>query len=226
MGSDGASEGNEATNSAKNNDFSPQKTGAFKWFKSLVPIDKFTFLVAIFTFFLVVIGFTQLWAFIQSERATIAIKQIKIDAFPANGSDPFEFTVSMKDAGKGSATILKSNTALVIIAATATLPDPPHYFGTDVSRRAVVASGDSYEESIFLKPTNAGGEPVPWNKDMAKAVAVGSNRFYVYGYLEYRDDFSLFNNRITGFCAVYSQNTPKTGVMTGCGADGYSYQKH
>jgi hypothetical protein len=112
---------------------------------------RWTRVVDFFTAMLVVVGGIQAWAFIQSERATLAIIKFRVDAYPPTPEDPFTVILTIKNGGKSAATITGEANSVVLVAATS----PCQVILTTFKRRTPLASPFSREIASRLRSGSA-----------------------------------------------------------------------
>lgn len=162
-----------------------------RWWGSLVPIDKFTFVVAFFTGLLFIATSIQVWAFIQSERAFISLDSVTINKLEAG--KPLVIQIVVKNSGKSTAT-----TAVVFYNSDIQLPLHRKY-GPNKAELPPVISGGTITFRFF--------NPDPLTEDNIRALATGAIDFYVWGYIAFEDEFSIFGHRIVGFCVVHDRDS-------------------
>jgi hypothetical protein len=105
------------------------------------------------------------------------------------------------------------------------LPDFPHYdySGRSPVRGPVVAGG--IYTGVF-SPKKGDGTPFVVTDSQISAINIGTLKLYLFGYIQYRDEFSLFGYKETGFCYVFNPRSDQTKSMFAeCGKEHYVYAK-
>ena len=97
-----------------------------RWFRSLTSIEKFTFVLAIFTVLLALVSCLQVWAFIQSERAFLFVLTPKFDGGFAPHK-PLVLLADIKNSGRSTGFINDFNVTLKVVASNDKLPREPKY---------------------------------------------------------------------------------------------------
>jgi hypothetical protein len=98
------------------------------WFRKLSSMDKFTLFVALFTGIVALATLTQVWAFIQSERAYLLVTDANfLHGEPSAGREGFHLRLVMKNVGKHVAVITEFNTTPIFHVHAKKLPDTPQY---------------------------------------------------------------------------------------------------
>jgi hypothetical protein len=163
--------------------------------------------VAAFTGLLFVATCTQAWAFIASERAFVSTSgPTTVPIRGLSTTQPLNFEINVRNDGRSTAVIMHSAISILLLATP--LPSPPQYVGADIYRGPLVAGG-------VTKATTRGFgvPPVILSPDQVTDITNGTKKLYVYGYIRYEDDYSLFGYRVTGFCYVFnSDSTNNLGV--------------
>jgi hypothetical protein len=131
--------------------------------------------------------------------------------------------VEIKNGGRSTAFIeyIAANTDL----RPDELPDFPHYNYTGRSTiRGPVVAGGIYP-GVF-RPKKGDGTPFVPNDSQISAINIGTLKLYTFGYIQYRDEFSLFGYRETGYCYLFNPRGDQTKTMfTECGKEHYVYAK-
>jgi hypothetical protein len=152
--------------------------------------------IAVFTAVLCLVGGLQAWAFIQSERAFVFPTHVEF-ASPLAVAEiqPILLSLDMRNSGRSAAQISK-----MIVAVTHQLPPTPNY--DNAIDRSVVAFPPIPGNGQITQDLNF----KDWNIETMRQVRDGSRAFYLFGSVEYRDDYSWFGKRASRFCFVYIAN--------------------
>jgi hypothetical protein len=105
------------------------------------------------------------------------------------------------------------------------LPEFPHYnYSVHSEIRGPVLAGSIYTGAFAPKVAN--GTPFVPTDSQISAVKIGTAKLYMFGYIRYRDEFSLFGYKETGYCYVFNPRGDQTKSMFGeCGREHYVYAK-
>jgi hypothetical protein len=178
---------------------------------------KRTRVVAIFTVVLAGVGGIQAWAFIQSERASLYVNILSIEPSPVQPLRPFSIRLSITNTGRSQAFIVEAKPKAWV---SLSLPEKPDL--TDVKFSAVgapvPAGGTRFIVNGPLSPTLTGFQI----EDIGRGVL----RLYIFGYVKFTDDFSVFGARTLGFCGIYNPFVKSTdgGIsITQCDNPNYTY---
>jgi hypothetical protein len=83
------------------------------------------------------------------------------------------------------------------------LPDNPSYsVEAYLERGPVPAGGKRY--FVIDQLQNRFGFPNTLTGFQVEDIEGGSLKFFVFGYIKYTDDFSIFGSRAVGYCGVYN----------------------
>jgi hypothetical protein len=178
---------------------------------------RFTWWVAAFTFCLACVGFIQAWAFIQSERASLYVNILSIEPFPIQPARPFSIRLSITNTGHSQAFIVETKTKIWV---SLNLPEKPDL--TDVKFAAaggpVPAGATRFLVNGPLSPTLTGFQ--------IEDIGRGLLRLYIFGYIKFTDDFSVFGPQTLGFCGIYDPFAKSTdgGIpINQCANPNYTY---
>jgi hypothetical protein len=154
---------------------------------------RFTFGVFVFTGLLSIVALIQAWAFIQSERAFLAMEAITIQGGMQVGK-PLITKLTFKNSGRSPATdvVIHYNSSVL------PLPSIPE-FGPNFTDVPPIVSGGNTIVSF--------GPPQLMEEAHIQEFKSGKSSFYVWGYVSFRDDFSIWSSREVGFCAVFDQRS-------------------
>jgi len=179
-----------------------------------------TSLLVIANMLLVAVTAIQGWAFIQSERASIAPVRIRIVPVPlAPGRLVIE--ADIQNAGRQTATVSSS---VIGWSIDTKLPAQPDY-GSDTVFHAIILPNVIRTIGVFAK--NSDGSPVVLTNEQIQAINNGQISLRIYGRIIYGDQFSrIFGDQTIGYCDVYTPtNTPPVGMFNECGDPQYTYAR-
>jgi hypothetical protein len=171
---------------------------------------RWTRIVGLFTAVLAAVGSIQAWAFIQSERANLTATNFGfIGGFAANKQLVMLF--SIKNSGKAAAELRNAS-----ITTKTGLPEPLEYDKLYAIASGPIVAGAS--EPHIYNGLNKDGTPFILNEALIKTVSAGTIKFYVYGFIDYDDDFTLFGPRRSKFCYLYlpDRSSPDNAAFGGC----------
>jgi len=156
---------------------------------------KWTRVVGVFTAVLAIVAGFQAWAFVQSERAFLSVQNFRFDG-ALTPDKQLVLAYAIVNSGRSTAIPHDVNVTL-----TTGLLDRPEY-GDNV-RFAIGPIAQSTEVPGFYFSQDGRGNPRIITADEVAKFMEGRTKFYVYGYVEYEDDFSLIGYRKTGFCYLF-----------------------
>jgi hypothetical protein len=186
-----------------------------RWFRNLSPTDKFTFWVAAFTGVLAIATSFQVWAFIQSERAVLTV-DYALEGQRLTADRPIGLFFSIQNSGKSLATITNFNVTLRIIDK---LPEAPKYI-TLLGFALGPIPPAGIGKATYRIPTTT----YNLTAESMKEIDSGKWRFYIYGFVEYEDEFSwLFGKKIIGYCSFYTPEDTAGGPFNTCLERKYTY---
>jgi hypothetical protein len=191
------------------------------WFKGLKPEARFAGWVARLTLVLCVIGIIQAWAFIQSERAFATLVAINFSGGLAPNKE-LALLVEIGNSGRSTAFIESVNFTRIFVPPTAKLPSTPGYLSEgEISTGPILANGVT-RSRVNLHGLK--GEPhLILTEIDVRAINDGSFKFYVIGYVSYRDAFTIFGPHTNGFCALYNPRSDPGTPFDGCKERAYTY---
>jgi hypothetical protein len=186
---------------------------------------RWTRVVGAFTAVLAALGALQCWAFIQSERAFVAVMGID-QSFKLEANRAISARFLIKNAGRATAII---NTGNITERVTVDpLPKTPPYATGDNTQLRVAGPITAGQERIAtFVPKAPDGRSVQFAPDLISAIEGGNRRLYIFGFIKYEDEFSIFGHRTTGFCIVYvpkSEDRPDANFDV-CGDENYAYTR-
>jgi hypothetical protein len=175
--------------------------------------------VAAFTGLLTIVTGTQVWAFIQSERASVTVVAIGPNT-PIKSNQPLVFGLIMRNGGKSTADIVDGNVTLNF--GPNKLPEKPRYIPGNVTIEGQIISGTDFHSTF--RPH------VVFSEEQIAAFQAGRENLYVYGFVSYTDDFSILGPKVVGFCARFNpvnmtDRTASLGTLDTCGIRNYSYRR-
>ncbi len=176
-------------------------------------IVRFTWWVAAFTCALAIVGFIQAWAFIQSERAFLAVVGLVMDGGPPQeGATIVRFFITIKNSGRSTASIDDG----AINIRFGPLPKQVSYMPAPL-----IAFGP-------ITPDNPNTGPAEFtlphaiNRADADAIKAGTLQFSIFGFIKYSDDFTLFRDKTMGFCFYYTPKPTGSAPYNTCVERGYT----
>jgi hypothetical protein len=159
---------------------------------------------AIFSGCLVLITGLQALNFVASERAFIAPSNAEITVKETIGVELLPIMLELKNSGKNTATINEFTAAI-----THHLPPRPEYPEGPEFAFPPVVSGGIAKRILQFKTA--------WGEATATAVKSGALPLYIFGRIRYSDPYSwlpFHSRRETGFCFVYTPNSPIASFET------------
>ncbi len=190
-----------------------------KRWKDLEPIEKFNFWLVIFTALLALIGAMQYRAFMQSERAFVGMENFAFDS-ELQADTPLIILGNIKNYGKSVAIIHKINATVQF-----ELPDIPAYNRTNFAVPPIPPEGSTIS---VIEPGTDNGESFIVTQKHIDALKDGAIKVYIYGYINYGDDYSvLLGDREMGFCYFYwtDPNDQNMHSFRTCSNPAYIYVK-
>jgi hypothetical protein len=180
------------------------------------PIALFTAVLAIFTCILTIVGGIQAWAFIASERAFVSVTSLDLSRIANAADQPVEIPLVAVDSGRSSARVTAFNVTLM-----SSLPPKPQYI--PISHFSIKPLMVNTPEILLYRAS-----PGPWLWKLSKAeidkIENGEQKLFIFGYVKYRDDYSLWGDKETGFCFRYIPKpiTPNWHLET-CDNEAYTF---
>jgi hypothetical protein len=173
----------------------------------------------VFTAILAISTCVQVWAFIQSERAFIAVANFEIIGTLLVPDAPIRFAVAFHNSGRATAFINDANLTYTIT--NEAMPQTPQYQPGAGAFKGPVIAGGSVRATT---DTQASGRNI--SAAFINGIQNGSHKLFVFGYVRFSDDFSLFESRVIGFCQLYNPRAASTiDAFEGCGLDNYVYAR-
>jgi hypothetical protein len=173
--------------------------------------------IKIFTAVVAFATVVQVWAFIKSERAIIIVSDVHFAKELIVGLNPLPIFFEMKNGGRSTATIDVLKAAIT----HGPLPPVPDYLGSARFAIAPIVPNDISQRILDFE--------TGWGQQTNEGVKTGTLPLFLFGVIEYQDEFSvglswLVGPRETGFCFVYK---PTGGVrepiFETCPESAYTY---
>jgi hypothetical protein len=159
------------------------------------PIALFTAFVALFTCVLTIISGVQAWAFIASERAFVTVARPDLSLIAKAPDQPFQIPLVVVNTGRDTAIATGFNVTLMT-----SLPEKPQYI--PISHASIKPLMVNTPEILIYR-----SRPGPWiwkfSKSEIDKIENGDPQLFIFGYIKYRDDYSLWGDKETGFCFRY-----------------------
>jgi hypothetical protein len=180
------------------------------------PVALFTAVLALFTIVLTIVSGIQAWAFIASERAFVSIVSPDISRIADPPDEPFAMPLIALDSGRSTARVTAFNVTLVN-----SLPATPQY--VPITSFSITPLMVNIPQMLIYRAS-----PGPWLWKFSKAafaeIESGAQKLFIFGYVKYRDDYSVWGDKETGFCFVYIAKpiTPNSKYET-CDNQKYIY---
>jgi hypothetical protein len=171
---------------------------------------RWTRVVAVFTAVLAFVGGAQTWAFIQSERAYLTFTNFNfIGGLVAN--QPLSLLFQAKNSGKSAAEIRN------ISVTTAIGINYPLKYDRLLEVAVSPIEAGATSQQIYVGK-NPDGSNFLMNPFTVNDVTTGKSKFYVFGFADYEDDFSIIGSRRSYFCYLYlpERSAPSTAAFGGC----------
>jgi hypothetical protein len=171
------------------------------------------FITAAFTLVVAVVGGLQTYTFIISERAFVAPEATNFTNGMVVRENPLHMWIDMHNGGKSAATIKE----LVVTIAHELQPKPEYFTAQKIAFPPILPGGTIRRDLAFVSE---------WPQETIDKLTSGALKFYIYGVIRYRDDFSWFGLKETGFCFRYVPG-PQSGpyVFATCYERPYSYTR-
>ncbi|MFI4985848.1 MAG: hypothetical protein ACHQF3_00240 [Alphaproteobacteria bacterium] len=179
------------------------------------PLAIYTALLASFTALLAIETGFQVWAFYASERSFLSVSGIRLVEPGLAVDTPLSVALEIRNSGRDTASIIDSNVTPFVSSG---LPASPPYGPVHSQLFGPIAAGGIINARYGEQPKN--GQYV-MTRQAVENIKNGSEKFYVFGNIKYRDAFS-FGGRNTKFCFVYiSRNPLGLGTFDDCGVAQY-----
>jgi len=132
--------------------------------------------------------------------------------------------MEIKNSGKSTGFISALNISGKFVPAREQLPERPEYTKSNEISPGPIVAGGSYK--IRNEPQGFKDEPhlVLTDADVS-ALKRGDFIFYIYGAISYTDEFSIFGERRTGFCARYNPEGDAATSFDNCPDKNYTYAR-
>lgn len=181
---------------------------------------RWTRVVGIFTTVLAIIGFIQAWSFIQNEHAFLSITAVDLEGGQIIAEKPVAVGISIKNSGRSPAAVTNFN---VMLHVAANLPAAPLYgpMADEVAVPPIVGGGIIRRTVKFPKPDKTS---TSLGEDQVLKINSGELFLYIYGFVQYEDDFSWFRDRRLGYCVTYNpKGAPNLSLFDTCKEKAYTY---
>jgi hypothetical protein len=181
------------------------------------PVSLFTAVLALFILVLTLVGGIQAWAFIASERAFVSVSSVDFSQVGNSPDQPFEIPVTAVNSGRSTARVTGFNITVIMNS----LPSKPQYI--PISYFSIKPLMVNSPEILLYR-----ARPGPWPWKLSKAeidkIESGEQKLFIFGFVKYRDDYSLWGDKETGFCFLYIPKpiTPNWHLET-CENSEYTY---
>jgi hypothetical protein len=185
-----------------------------------------TRVTAAFTGILTLLAGIQAYSFIESERASLYLKDISFidkDA-PSAKSGGIDFIITIRNTGKHIAEISKMNVVPFYGIKKKTLPEIPEYENPlALTAPPIPPDAEDRISATIREP----GMPPPIGRDQLIAgVRDGSIPLWVYGFVEYEIGFPWWHSGKIGFCMKFlpvDQRRGQVGDFLICDDPKYTY---
>src|SRR5579863_2304567 len=193
-------EGNDAERKQDSGYCSYNPMRIIKWHRNLKDIDRFTFWIAVFTFFLFMSTIVQVLAYIESERAYLVIEDINfMRGEPSGDEGGLGLVMVIKNVGKHEAVVKELNVKSGVFIIQKQLPDYPNYVNEHPIRTVIPPIPPQEQRTAFM--SEAPQEFAIPREDVLKGVTSGNIPLRVFGFIDYGTGY-WFSGRV-GFCFVY-----------------------
>lgn len=183
----------------------------WSFLRGLGPIEIFTAILAISTAI-------QVWAFIESERSSLAPTAMQTVPNPLSAGHLI-FRYELKNSGKETALLQES---IATVTLNVRLPDYPYFGQASASRKARLLPG----QGVYLEfMPYLDGRPFVLSDEQIRRINDGYFGLWVYGRIKYRDRFSmLFGTETIGYCFRYNPHgVAVVGMFDACSEEHYTY---
>lgn len=214
--------GHEDTSNPKHSWYNPLRI--IRWHNGLDNIDRFTFWIAILTFFLVVMTGVQVLSYIESERAFLSIEEIGfIHGEPSVEPDGITIKMGIKNFGKHVAVITQMNAEPSFYIGKKGLDASPDYDDRNIIKWVTSPIPPQIQRTVIFGPATE-NTPVP-KEEIISGTKNGKIPFHVFGFIDYDTGYRLSSGRV-GFCFTYipeSQRRVARQSFKACDNPNYTY---
>jgi hypothetical protein len=161
-----------------------------QWFKKLQSIDKFTFVIAIFTAVLAFTSGFQVWAFIQSEKPIVGITDIRLtDAIKVGQTS--RIVIEIKNKGKTTAFVRELR-----LYGDGGMTVPPNAVPKLTDIKPPILPDDSAHVEWDI--------PQKFPQEYVDGINTkGDYHIWIVGVVKYTDRFGWLGGGEIGFCFYY-----------------------
>ena len=170
-----------------------------------------------FTLALVLSTAAQAYFFVQSERSFLSLSSLSVSGLITMSDQLPVVAFEIRNGGRATAFIDYVNVTFNI--GPEDLPEiPPYDYAGHSAVRGPVTSGSVYYGTF--RPRYA------LTDDLISAIKIGTIKLYIFGYIRYHDDYSVFGDKETGYCYVFNPaGDPSRFMFNDCGRERYIYAK-
>lgn len=181
---------------------------------TLDPVARFTRLLAVMTGLVALTAALQVVTFVMSERAFLTLSEVSPHQAPLAAGKPLNLLLEIRNGGKSTARVDQLN----VNYRMQDLPETPEYPSTSTQLfSAPILPGTSTTFGV-------GDESKVVSPEQFNGIIAGTTKFYLFGFIRYADEFSLFGYRVTGFCLLYAPaGDPNSIKFTTCNKRRYVY---
>ncbi|HWY61160.1 MAG TPA: hypothetical protein VNW15_04610 [Rhizomicrobium sp.] len=183
------------------------------------PVARLTGYIACLTLVLAIVGVIQAWAFIQSERAFVFESLENITPFPLIHDQPLTVSISVQNAGRTEAEITGANFTY-LVTDKALPPKPAYVNGGSNALPHEIAAGATYRGS-FLPQAFDGKVRASFPQEAINKIISGEIQVYIFGWIKYRDTFSIFGSKETAFCGMFIPSNAAATQFNTCAEEAY-----
>lgn len=198
-----------------------------EWYKCLDSIEKFNFLIMLFTGILSGIGLLQYVAYIETERAYLIIEEIRLfHNEPVVQAGGLDVAVPVKNVGKHIALITDFKIAIELGIINKDLPVYPDYTRTTIGSITIAPIASQKGALVPVREKDKGPPPIP-REELIRGINEGTYSLDVYGVVQYKTGYFWFEG-MTGFCFHYmpiGKRTNSSQSFNTCQSQNYTYAK-
>jgi hypothetical protein len=197
------------------------------WYKD--PIALFTAMVAAFTLALVAVTGMSVWAYMQSERAELFVRDVRFAyGEPRDQARAFDLVMVIKNVGKHIATVTDINMSPIVHVQHKELAETPSYPPQSLVKTAPPIPPDG---EVTVNGILGGFKPLPdappiTDSERAAGILSGNYPMDVIGFVKYNTGFSAFGPSTVGYCFHYvppSTRLPGEPQFRICDNPNYTY---
>lgn len=184
---------------------------------------RWTKVVGLFTVVLAVVSGLQWWAFITSERAFV-YEWVTLPSVGLVANKQLVLTINTFNGSRTPAFISEGNVTYLFLKKDVPLPvEPPYVDGAENAIVGPILGGAPLRGAVPLTDKNK--HPLILTQSDLDALNAGAFRLYIFGWIKYADDFSVFGPKTNGFCGVYNPGQPPDNAFNNCGRPAYVYSR-